>query len=149
MCAAAPDSADLGAAWGAAAAGATTPGTILILESDLSIRKLLRRLLERRGYSIVELDPANDLAGELRKRRADLLILDTAPAAESSVNAFAALARAHPELKILALTQECIAQFDGEIPGRLFVLPKPFPLNSLVDSVDRILGRSSPPNIAL
>jgi CheY-like chemotaxis protein len=141
---------------GPAAQGATAPraialGAILILESDLSIRKLLRRLLERRGYLIVELDQADNLASQLRNRRADLLIVDASPTGEPSVNALAALARAHPGLKILALSAEpfeCPEQ-GGEFPGRVSVLAKPFPLDSFVDCVDRILVRSSPPNISL
>jgi hypothetical protein len=109
---------------------ACPPGSILILENDLSIRKLLRRLLERRGYSTVEIARSEDLDGELNGRPVDLLIVDVSAAAAS------ALAGAYPNLKILALSTESLA----DIPGRLLALPKPFPLDSFVDSVDRLLG---------
>jgi CheY-like chemotaxis protein len=150
--AAAPSAAARGpAALGAAAPGAAALGAILILESDLSIRKLLRRLLERRGYFIMEIEQADHLASRLRNRRADLLIVDVSPTGEPSVKALVALAPAHPGLKILALSAESLAraEHDGEIPGCLSVLPKPFPLDSFVDCVDRLLGRSNPPNAPL
>ena len=116
------------------------PGCILILEDDLSIRKLLRRLLDRRGYFTVEIANAADLAAQLLERRAGLLIVDVPPGAENGVKEVAALADAHPALKILALSAEKLPDF--EIPGRLLVLPKPFPLESFVDCVEQLLERS-------
>ncbi len=124
----------------------TTPASILILESDLSIRKLLRRLLERRGYNAVEVAQAEDLAGELLDRNVDLLIVDVSTV-EAGVEAVVAFARALPSLKILALSAEPLLA--NEIPERLQVLPKPFPLDSFVDCVDRLLERLSPPNKSL
>jgi CheY-like chemotaxis protein len=125
---------------------ATSPAPILILESDLSIRKLLRRLLERRGYNAVEVAQAEDLAAEMLDRNVDLLIVDVS-AVEAGVEAVVAFARALPSLKILALSAEPLLA--NEIPERLLVLPKPFALDSFVDCVDRLLGRSSPPNKSL
>lgn len=119
------------------------PGPILIFESDVSIRRLLRRLLERRGYFTVEIAQAGDLAGELRGRRADLLIVDVSTP-ESGIDTVVALARAYPNLKILALSAEKLAEM--EIPERLLVLPKPFPLDHFVDCVDRLLRQSNTPN---
>jgi len=126
---------------------AAASGPILILESDLSIRKLLRRLLERRGYFTVEISHAGNLAGELRDRRADLLIVDVSAVPETGVEGLVELAHAYPTLKILALSAESLQ--DSEIPGRLLALPKPFALDRFVDCVDRLLGRSSSPNTLL
>jgi CheY-like chemotaxis protein len=118
---------------------AAVPGPVLILESDLSIRKLLRRLLERRGYFIVELSQPEDLARELRDRRPGLLIVDAAVMPDG-VETLVALARAHLSLKILALSTDSFQCHD--IPGRLMALPKPFPLDRFVDCVDRLVQRS-------
>lgn len=123
-----------------------TPGPILILESDLSIRKLLRRLLERRGYNTVEVAQAEDLAGEMLDRRVDLLVVDVSTV-EAGVEAVVKLACALPSLKILALSSERLP--DNEMPDRLLVLPKPFPLDNFVDCVDRLLGPSKSPKTEL
>jgi CheY-like chemotaxis protein len=120
-----------------------TPGPILILETDLSIRKLLRRLLERRGYLTLEMSQAADLAGALRDRRADLLIVDVSAVPETGVAGLVALAHAYPKLKILVLSAESLQ--GSEIPGRLLALPKPFALDRFVDCVDRLLERPGQP----
>jgi CheY-like chemotaxis protein len=114
-------------------------GSILILESDLSIRKLLRRLLERRGYAALDISSIEEIGDGLRDGRADLLVIDVAVLGSDGVQALVALACAHPSLKILALSAESLQ--GSEIPGRFLALPKPFPLDSFVDSVDRLLGR--------
>ncbi len=62
------------------------PRSILILESDLSIRKLLRRLLDRRGYFTHEVLRAADLETELRERRVDLLVVDAALIGTNGLN---------------------------------------------------------------
>jgi CheY-like chemotaxis protein len=121
------------------------PGAVLILEDDLSIRKLLRRLLERRGHFAVEIAQADDLAAEMLDRRVDLLIVDVSTV-EAGVEAVFEFARALPSLKILAISGEPLRA--NEIPDRLLVLPKPFPLDSFVDGVDRLLARSRAANSA-
>jgi CheY-like chemotaxis protein len=118
--------------------GVRTPGPILILEDDISIRNLICRLLERRGYFCVQIEQAQDLAAELRQRSAELLVIDVSTT--KGVETAIALARTHPNFRILALTGKTL---DGqEIPGRLQALLKPFALDSLVDCVDCLLNRS-------
>ena len=119
---------------------------ILILEEDLSIRKLLRRLLERRGYPTVEIAEVADLAGELLDHPVDLLIVDVSTA-ESGVEAVVKLARSLPNLKILALSAQALKE--SELAGRLLVLPKPFPLDSFMDSVDHLLGGPKAPGATI
>jgi CheY-like chemotaxis protein len=116
------------------------PGSIVILEDDLPVRKLLRRLLERRGYSAEEIARTEDLPGEWHERRVDLLIVDVSLTGKTGFEAVVTLARTYPDLKILALTSEALDS--GEFAGRVLVLPKPFPLHSFVDCVDRLFGRA-------
>jgi CheY-like chemotaxis protein len=117
---------------------ASAQGPILIVEDDLSIRKLLRRQLDRRGYLTVEVSHSDDLAVELLGRSASLLIVDVSATRTTGVEAVVALALAHPRLKILALSAESLQ--GSEIPGRLVALPKPFPLDSFLDCVERLLA---------
>jgi CheY-like chemotaxis protein len=114
------------------------PRSVLILEGDLSIRKLLRRLLDRRGYFTCEVADPKDLESELRERRVDLLIVD-APllGADGAATAFA-LAQNHPDLKILAFLPE--PENRGEPSARCLTLSKPFSLDSFIQSVDRLLA---------
>jgi CheY-like chemotaxis protein len=118
-----------------------SPGRILILENDLSIRDLLCRLLERGGYSSVQIQETQNLASELKAHHAELLVIDVSTT--KGIDTAIALARIHPNLKILALVA---GSLDGNaIPGRLQVLPKPFALDSFVDCVDHLMESAAPP----
>jgi CheY-like chemotaxis protein len=117
---------------------ATSPA-VLILVSDLSIRKLLRRLIERRGYVTVEVALMSDVAAELANRPTDLLVVDLAEGEAIGMHVLAGLVRAHAGLKILALSEEPLES--SEIPGWLRVLGKPFPLDRFTECVDRLLAR--------
>jgi CheY-like chemotaxis protein len=116
-----------------------SPGTILIFEGDLSIRKLLRRLLERRSYTVLEISQPGDLQIELGKSSADLLVIDVSADSAIDFATLASLARAHPYIKVLALSAR--SSNEQEIPGQLAVLEKPFSLDRFVDAVDRLLDR--------
>jgi DNA-binding response OmpR family regulator len=124
--------------------------SILILESDPSVRKLLRRLLHRSGYFTHEVVQAEDLPAELRERRVDLLIIDVSLLSAASLlganglDAALALARVHPNLKILALSFEPLNP--AEIPGRCAALTKPFSLEVFLECVDSLLDRAIPPD---
>jgi hypothetical protein len=121
----------------------TLPRSVLILESDLAIRKLLRRLLDRRGYFTHEVVEPEDLPGELRARRVDLLIIEASFLSDASLlSAALALASVHPNLKILALSSDSVN--GSEIPGRCLQLTKPFSLDSFLACVDRLLEPVTP-----
>jgi CheY-like chemotaxis protein len=117
-------------------------GRILILEDDLSIRRLLRRLLDRRGYSASEVAQADDLYRELREGPVDLVVVDISLNGRAGFEAMAVLSQAHPSLKVLALSSGSPEGYT--IPGRLVALPKPFPLDRFVESVDALLAHESP-----
>ncbi len=122
----------------------TPSRSVLILESDLSIRKLLRRLLDRRGYFTREVIKPEDLPAELRERRVDLLILDAALMGANGLDDALALAHVHPDLKVLALALESVDQAD--VPERCIALTKPFSLEAFLESVDRLLEPATPPD---
>jgi CheY-like chemotaxis protein len=116
----------------------TRPRSILILESDPSIRKLLRRFLDRRGYHThVVIDPEN-LPVELRERQVDLLI------SADGLNCLDAVAHEHPNLKILTLSLDSLN--GAEIPGRCAALAKPFSFEMFLESVDRLLAAGAHSN---
>jgi CheY-like chemotaxis protein len=116
----------------------TRPRSILILESDASIRRLLHRLLDRRGYFTHEVIQADDLTAELRERRVDLLII------ADELNSLLAAAHDHPHLKILALSSDSL---DGnEAPGRCLALAKPFASHMFLECVDRLLESEIQPD---
>jgi len=127
--------------------------SILVLDSDPAIRKLLRRLLERCGYFVHELADATELLPELRLRKVDLLIADFGQSRQQEVETIAQLARAHPNLKIIQLASQPL---ESAAPATLLVLPKPFHSDALLEGVqqafrsgeaDRLPSSSDPQKI--
>jgi CheY-like chemotaxis protein len=55
---------------------AESAATILVVEDDLSTREMLRRLLEREGWQVVEADNGEVALGRVAERRPDLILLD-------------------------------------------------------------------------
>ncbi len=116
----------------------TRPRSVLILESDPSIRKLLRRLLDRRGYFTREVVEPEDLAGRVARAARGLADQSTALLGANGLDAVLALADVHPNLKILALSRESLN--GAEIPGRCVALTKPFSIGKLFSNAsDRLL----------
>ncbi len=113
------------------------PPSVLILDSDPAVRKLLRRLLERSGYFVTELAGVEDL--ELRPRRFDLLIADLSPLRQADLEIMKQLAALHPGMKIIQLSSQPLA---GAAPDGSLVLSKPFHGDALLEMVRQALGAS-------
>lgn len=102
------------------------PAAILIHARDLSINKLLRRLLERRGYLVVDVSDA---------RGTDLLIVDVED--EAAMTYTSALPDGEFARKVLVLAAG--AGTPPALPERFVILQKPFALDTFVQTVDRLL----------
>jgi CheY-like chemotaxis protein len=127
-----------------------TPRSILIIDDDLAIRKLLQRVLERHGYCTSELDDDKDLASELASNPVDLLITSFVSERQGGLESIAGLHRAYPDLKIIVLSSYWAAEtyLTKELPGGLAILPKPFLSESLLHSVRAALDLSSGSRVA-
>lgn len=114
--------------------------SVLIVDHDTPVRKLLRRILERHGYRTFELTDASNLASELQVRRVDLLITDLDLDPDQEAAAVSAIGKTFPELKLVVLASE---PFKNKfVAPRLQVLPKPVHTDALLVSVHRALGKA-------
>jgi DNA-binding response OmpR family regulator len=75
--------------------------TILLLDDDPALRKLLSRLLNREGYQVRE---ASSAVEELRVTGIDLAIVNFSDRVEEQ-KAVRSLRRAYPELMVLVLSE--------------------------------------------
>ena len=112
-------------------------GTVLVVEDEEMLRLSLSKLLEKKGFSVME---AGDgcLAIDLfrkQKDRINLILLDATIAGCSSREVLAEARRIRPEIKVIltsAYSREMVMPSLGAQPINAFIR-KPFPLADLVE----------------
>jgi DNA-binding response OmpR family regulator len=129
----------------------TNKPTILIVDDERTIREVVRRYLERDGYTVTEAETGGEALAQLRDGHADLILLDIMlPGADGF--SIARSLRNAPEyaaqgdVPIIMLTSrgeeaDRIAGFDLGIDDYVV---KPFSPRELVARVKAVLRRSAP-----
>jgi CheY-like chemotaxis protein len=118
--------------------------TILLVEDQEEVRKLVRRILEGRGYHVLVAASGHD-ALRLTVQHAgtiDLLVTDVVMPGMSGREVALLLAPAHPKMKALYLsgyTDESIVRHGMLDPGLAF-LQKPFSAEALAGKVREVLA---------
>lgn len=130
----------------AAAGPAALPrgdATILVVDDEAPVRRLMRRVLERHGYRVLEAaDPVDALENVLPQHlnRVQLAISDVVMPHMSGSKFAEILRDEHPELKVLLMTGYTDEKLSPEVrEGAL--LRKPFAPNELLAAVRRILAQ--------
>jgi CheY-like chemotaxis protein len=113
--------------------------TILVVEDDLAVQALARRLLERQGYSVIV---AHDGAGALQQvaehsGEIALVITDVVMPNMSGGELAACLAETHPELAVLFISgyTDDVVVLRGLLDASAAFLQKPFTAASLARAV--------------
>lgn len=117
-------------------------GSVLIVEDDESLRTIVARHLRGQGFEVGEAQSAEEAARELeRGLRPDAVLLDVNLPGDTGWD----LLRG-PSLRNAAAPAIVITSA-GSVSPRLLRefgcsgwLPKPFPLETLVDTLDRVIG---------
>ena len=115
---------------------------ILIADDEAEIRKIIRLLLERRGYSIAEAANGNEAIARVHAEKIDLVIMDIMMPRISGVEATAAI-REFSNVPILFLTAKSLDS-DRErayLAGGDDYLVKPFSSTELKLKVASLLRR--------
>lgn len=119
------------------------PRRALILEDDPAVRALYTRVLRDQGFEVFAAGTGAEASAWLEQLAGavDLLVLDVAlPDTDGTIFAKDTAKRwgARPTLYVSAFSDEYIPLSDA--PGRWEVLQKPFPLEQLIRSVNRLTG---------
>ena len=115
--------------------------TILVIEDDLPVQRVLTRILERAGHTV---HTAGDgLAGVrvFREMRPDLVITDLQMPEANGIEVILMLQAAAPALPIIAMSGGEISQgldllTNAGLLGAIGLLPKPFSVPDLVSAVN-------------
>ena len=123
---------------------ATGTATVLLVEDEQAVRELVRMILERAGYSVIEAangDEAETLFAAIEA--ADLLVTDVVMPGQSGFELFNRLHTKRPSLRVLFISGYTdYAMFDNTIvEGELAFLEKPFSAEGLIAKVREVLGR--------
>ncbi len=105
--------------------------TILLIDDDEGFRTMLRRALQRVGYTVIEAEEGGAALRALSGATVDLVITDIIMPGKEGIETILALRRTHPELKIIAVSGGGRRKPEGYLDvakdfGAVHVLRKPF-----------------------
>jgi len=118
---------------------------ILLIDDDLKIRELLRRILEHAGYEVVEASDGREGLSLYRERKPDLVITDIVMPGKDGLETITDLRIEFPGSKIVAISgggrldpKPYLELAEGFGADRL--LTKPFGHEELLEAVQNLLG---------
>lgn len=120
--------------------------TILIIDDDAAVRRMLRTWLERDGYHVaVARDGAEGMA-LYRTAPADVVITDVFMPGQDGIETIQQLREEFPDSRIIAISGGPVSGTndsltDAKLLGADATLAKPFTMDLLVQAVTELLGR--------
>ena len=116
--------------------------TILLAEDDESMRRFLRKALERAGHAVVDAGQGDEALTELQLREFDLLLTDIVMPVMDGIELARRAAEIDPEMKIMFITGFAAVALNpaNRAPEDAKVLSKPFHLKDLVQDVERVIA---------
>lgn len=115
---------------------------ILLVDDDQEIIESMRLTLESRGYQILVARDGNQGLAMAERENPDLLILDMMMPKRSGFLVLEKLLRSKPDLPTIMITANEGSRHKAyaEMLGVKDYLRKPFPMDRLLESVDRLMG---------
>lgn len=123
--------------------GMTTPQQILIVDDDPDIIESVRFPLERKGYDVLVARDGNQGIAMAEKEEPDLVILDMMMPKRSGFLVLEKIRRTHTApIRIIMITANEGSRHKAyaEMLGVDDYIRKPFAMDRLMESVDRLLG---------
>jgi len=115
--------------------------TIMLVEDDDSIRRLLGAALRRNGYQVLEAANGQEAIDHFAEHRdaVNLLITDVRMPQMTGPELIRTLRASKPDLKVLCISG-CVATVPAELAAEVSVLQKPFSRQELIAEVGRIVN---------
>ena len=125
-----------------------TGGTILVAEDSEGVRRLVRQILERRGFSVLEARSAEEALEAARRHPGPILLLltDVVMPGINGREMAERLRAERPGLRVLYMsgyTEDAILA-QGLLRGSIDFIEKPFTTFALERKVAEVLGRREP-----
>ncbi len=121
----------------------TATGTILLVDDELLVRSLARRVLEKAGYTVITAEDGQE-AIEIYKRKGEeisLIILDLIMPVMNGKRCFEEVLRLDPSAKIIIASGFAPEESTKELleRGAKDFVPKPYKVNNLLTAVRDVL----------
>lgn len=118
---------------------------ILVIDDDTSLRKLLRRILEKAGYEVVEAENGSIALELQRENPAEVIITDIFMPEKEGTEFIMDISVEFPKAKVIAISGGGnVADVDflslAENLGALKTFQKPFKQEDILAAVKELLG---------
>ena len=117
---------------------------ILIIDDEQQIRSMLRLMLEREGYEVVEAPDGIEGISAYRQKPADLIITDLIMPNKDGIGMIIELQKEFPDVKIIAMSGGGLNKPDGYLKGAkklgaACTLTKPIDREKLLRAVKNVI----------
>ena len=118
--------------------------SILVIDDDETIRELLRAILEREGYRVLEAPDGGEGLKQFTETPTDLVITDLIMPGKEGIETIRDLRRKFPDVKIIAVSGGGRIGPDSYLKmakgvGALRTLSKPFDRTVLLETVEEVI----------
>jgi CheY-like chemotaxis protein len=126
---------------------------ILILDDEPLVRAVLRRILERHGYTVMDAPDGRAGLALWRSTPGDLVLTDMFMPGTDGIEVIVQFSRLWPETKIIAMTGgaksadflSSVAPAAFQLGARLLLI-KPFTISTLLAAISAVLPRKDAPS---
>lgn len=120
---------------------------ILIVDDDRDVRRVLRRVMEADGHTVVECPDGRDALRAMTEEQPDLVITDVYMPEMDGIEFLTRLREEDPDLPVLAVSGGSLATADFVLEdasklGADAVLSKPFDIDEVRHTVRKMLAGS-------
>ena len=118
--------------------------SILVIDDDESIRALLRSILEREGYRVIDADDGVEGVKQFRESPTDLVITDLIMPGKEGIETIREIRQEFPHVKIIAISgggrigPESYLKM-AKMVGALRTLSKPFDRMVLLKTIEEVM----------
>jgi len=119
---------------------------ILLAEDDESMRRFLKKALERAGHIVVDASQGDEALTELQLREFDLLLTDIVMPVMDGPTLVKNILREMPDLKVIFISGYAEDAFRKDLDfavSKIDFLPKPFSLKEIATKVKEVLVRDN------
>ena len=119
--------------------------SILIIDDDAAVRRLLRMALEKDKHTVIEAEDGVEGMRRWRDGRPDLVITDLLMPGKDGLDTVFEMVSLNPRVKVIAMTggtwREAVDRLhDARLFGALRTVAKPFTLSEMLRVVGEVLA---------